>query len=125
MNMKPSIPALRKHADEASRFLDILSNETRLLVLCHLIEAKELSVGEMVNRVGLSQSALSQHLAKLRDAGFVDTRRQGQTVFYRVCDPKAARVLTLLHELFCAGRQPFIDKTSRSGRSVRAERQKG
>jgi len=116
---------LRKHAGEASDFLGALSNEARLMILCHLIEAKELSVGEMVDRVGLSQSALSQHLAKLREAAFVDTRRQGQTVFYRVCDPKAARVLTLLHEFFCAGPRGPIGKTSRRRRSVRSESQKG
>lgn len=121
MKKNSSIYILRKHAGEASDFLGAISNKARLLILCHLIEAKELSVGEMVDRVGLSQSALSQHLAKLREAAIVDTRRQGQTVFYRVCDPRAARLLTLLYELFCAGRQSSINKTSPSGRSVRFE----
>jgi DNA-binding transcriptional ArsR family regulator len=116
---------MRKHAGEASGFLDVISNKARLLILCHLIEATEMSVGEMADRVGLSQSALSQHLAKLREAAFVDTRRQGQTVFYRVCDPRAARVLALLHEFFCTGRQRSISKNSPSGRSLRSKGKKG
>lgn len=60
-----------------------------------------MSVGDLVQRVGLSQSALSQHLAKLREEGLVSTRKEAQAVFYRVCDPKAARLLALLLELFC------------------------
>jgi ArsR family transcriptional regulator, virulence genes transcriptional regulator len=88
-------------AGEAAAVLRALSNEARLLVLCHLSEAAELSAGELTRRVGLSQSALSQHLARLREEGLVTTRKEAQTVFYRVCDPRVARLLTLLHELFC------------------------
>ena len=61
----------------------------------------ELSVGQLQDRVGLGQSALSQHLAKLREEGLVATRKESQTVFYSVCDPKAQQVLALLHDLFC------------------------
>lgn len=60
-----------------------------------------MSVGARVEAVGLSQSALSQHLAKLRDDELVAFRRQSQTIFYRVADPKAARVIELLKDLFC------------------------
>lgn len=88
-------------ASEAAALLKALSNESRLLVLCHLAESGELSVGELVERVGLSQSALSQHLAKLREERLVATRKEAQTVFYRVCDPKADQLLALLHDLFC------------------------
>lgn len=88
-------------ASEASRLLKALSNESRLLVLCFLVEAGELSVGELTVRVGLSQSALSQHLAKLREEGLVTTRKESQSVFYRVCDPKAEQVLALLHQIYC------------------------
>lgn len=91
----------RDQAGEAVALLKAMANEARLLVLCHLAESGELSVGELVDRVGLSQSALSQHLAKLRDEGLVATRKEAQTVFYRVCDPKAGQLLTLLHDLFC------------------------
>ncbi len=90
-----------KQAGEAVALLKAMANEARLLVLCHLAESGELSVGELVDRVGISQSALSQHLAKLREEGLVATRKEAQTVFYRVCDPKAGQLLALLHDLFC------------------------
>lgn len=90
-----------QQAQEAAALLKAMANECRLLVLCHLAENGELSVGELVDRVGLSQSALSQHLAKLRTEGLVGTRKEAQTVFYRLCDPKAEQLLSLLHDLFC------------------------
>lgn len=88
-------------ARDAANILKAMSNECRLLVLCHLAECGELSVGELVERIGLSQSALSQHLAKLREEGLVTTRKEAQTVFYRVSDPKACGILNVLHDLFC------------------------
>lgn len=65
----------RRHAAEATRLLKALSSEPRLLVLCYLSEAGEMSVGELVEHIGLSQSALSQHLGRLRDEGLVTTRK--------------------------------------------------
>lgn len=102
-----------RQASEAAALLKALSNESRLLVLCHLAESGELSVGELVERVGLSQSALSQHLAKLREERLVATRKEAQTVFYRVCDPRADQLLVLLHDLFCPelGRETTTDST--------------
>jgi DNA-binding transcriptional ArsR family regulator len=88
-------------AQEAAGLLRAMANEHRLLVLCHLSVSGELSVGELVDRVGLSQSAVSQHLAKLREENLVSTRKEAQTVFYRLCDPKADQLLRLLHQLFC------------------------
>ncbi len=96
----PGFP-FREQAAHAVGLLKALSNESRLLIICYLTEAEELSVGELAERVGLSQSALSQHLGVLREQGLVDTRRQAQTIRYRLCDPKAAQVLALLHDLFC------------------------
>ncbi len=90
-----------RQASDAVGMLKVMANESRLLVLCYLIEAEELSVGQLVERVGLSQSALSQHLARLRSEGLVTTRKQAQSVFYRVSDPKAGELLALLHDLFC------------------------
>ncbi|MBU2286370.1 MAG: metalloregulator ArsR/SmtB family transcription factor [Gammaproteobacteria bacterium] len=90
-----------QHAAKAVGLLKALGSEPRLLVLCYLAEAGELSAGELTAQVGLSQSALSQHLAKLREQGFLATRKEAQAVFYRVCDPNAERLLALLHELFC------------------------
>lgn len=92
---------LSLQAGEAASVMRSLSNESRLLVLCHLGENGELSAGALTRRVGLSQSALSQHLARLREDGLVATRKEAQTVFYRVADPKVHRVLALLHELYC------------------------
>jgi DNA-binding transcriptional ArsR family regulator len=88
-------------AADAASLMKALSNEHRLFILCHLIDADEMSVGELVERIGLSQSALSQHLAKLRAEGLVTFRRDAQTLYYRVCDERAASVLVLLHQIFC------------------------
>jgi ArsR family transcriptional regulator len=90
------------NAAQAVTLMKALSNENRLLILCHLIGAGELTVGQLVERVGLSQSALSQHLAKLRDEGLVDFRRDAQSLFYRVADQRAGKVLEVLHQIFCA-----------------------
>lgn len=99
--MDPVLSEFALQASEAAAVLRSLGNEARLLVLCHLAESLELSAGELTRRIGLSQSALSQHLARLREDGLVTTRKEAQTVFYRVADPKVQRVLTLLHELYC------------------------
>ncbi len=93
--------ALEQNAAEAARLLRLLANERRLLLLCHLAGAGELSVSAMAGMVGLSQPALSQHLAKLREDGLVATRKSSQAVFYRLADPKAARLLEVLRELYC------------------------
>lgn len=90
-----------QQAGEAVALLKAMANQCRLLVLCHLSASGELSVGELADRVDLSQSALSQHLAKLREEGLVATRKEAQTVFYRLCDPRAEQILALLHDLFC------------------------
>ncbi len=88
-------------AAEAAKLLKAIGNEHRLLILCHLMAAGELTVGALVAEVGLSQSALSQHLAKLREEGLVDYRREAQTLFYRVADPRAARLIALLRDIYC------------------------
>ena len=90
-----------KEAGEAATLLKVLANECRLLVLCHLAASGELGAGELVDRVGLSQSAISQHLARLRREKLVTVRKEAQNVYYRICDPRAERVLSLLHEIFC------------------------
>ncbi len=94
------LKTMRKHAGRAADMLRALSHEARLLVLCELIGG-ERSAGELVERSGLSQSALSQHLAKLRDEGLVATRRESQTIYYRIADPNAARILGTLHDIYC------------------------
>jgi DNA-binding transcriptional ArsR family regulator len=81
--------------------LKLLGNERRLLILCYLMTRGEMNVGEIVDAVGLSQSALSQHLALLREDGLVTYRRESQTLHYRVSDPRAGRILKLLKEIYC------------------------
>lgn len=87
-------------AGRAAVFLRLLGNEKRLMVLCQLIDG-ELSVGELQNRIGLSQSALSQHLALLREEGVLATRRSGQTIHYSIVDPAALKLIDTLAEIFC------------------------
>jgi ArsR family transcriptional regulator len=92
---------LAENAAQAARLLRALANERRLFVLCDLLSAGEKSVNDLAANVGLSQSALSQHLALMRDEGLVATRRAGTVIYYRVSDPKAEAVLQTLHRLFC------------------------
>lgn len=87
-------------AGEAAKLLRALGNERRLMILCQLADG-ERSVGELMPRVGLSQSALSQHLAVLREEGIVATRREAQTIWYRIADPAALKVVATLAEIFC------------------------
>lgn len=95
------LEALTEQAAAAARMLKLLGNEYRLLILCFLIAQGEMKVGDLVDAVGLSQSALSQHLALLREDGLVAYRRESQTLHYRVSDPRAARILKLLKDLYC------------------------
>lgn len=92
---------LAEQSVEAATLLRALGNEQRLLILCHLAAEGELSVTALGERMSLSQSALSQHLARLRDEGIVAFRREAQTLFYCIADEKAARLLGLLHDLYC------------------------
>ena len=92
---------LERKAADAAQFLKLLANENRLLILCRLVLAREMSVSDLAAAVGLSQSALSQHLAKMREEGLLTTRREAQTVFYRIADPNAARLLALLKSIYC------------------------
>lgn len=104
MNAAPTPPhsldAMLAHAEEAATMLRALGHGARLKVLCELVGG-ERSAGDLVKAAGLSQSALSQHLAKLREEGIVETRRDGQTIFYRLGDPAIARIIDVLHELYC------------------------
>lgn len=87
-------------AGQAAGLLKALAHEARLLVLCQLLDG-ESAAGALQEACGLSQSALSQHLARLRDEGLVATRRDGQTIFYRLADPKVERVLDTLAAIYC------------------------
>jgi len=99
----PTVPAaveqLEPRVVEAARLMKLLANEQRLTVLCRLSGA-EMSVSELGEYVNLTQSALSQHLAKLRADGLVATRRDAQTIYYRLADPVAIRLIGVLCELY-------------------------
>jgi ArsR family transcriptional regulator len=79
-----------------------LANPRRLLLLCKLVELDRTPVGDLAREVGLSQSALSQHLARLRDEGLVTFDRAGQTLFYRIADRRVEALLGTLYQLYCA-----------------------
>lgn len=96
-----SLSALSAKASQVAGLLKALANEQRLLILCHLVAESELSVGALGDRLDLSQSALSQHLARLRAQGLVEFRRQSQTLHYRLADPTAAMLLQTLRDLYC------------------------
>jgi ArsR family transcriptional regulator, virulence genes transcriptional regulator len=96
-----ALKKLAKQAGDAAQLLKMLANEKRLLILCFLAVRGEMTVGELVGIVKLSQSALSQHLAKLRADGLVEFRRTSQTLHYRVTDQRALRLLQVLKEIYC------------------------
>lgn len=95
--------AMRSHAGDAAGLLKALANERRLMILCLLAEG-ERSVHEINEIVGLSQSALSQHLAVLRDEGLVHTRREAQAVYYAIEPGPACEVIRTLHRIYCSPR---------------------
>lgn len=109
------IHALKEKSEQASRLLKSLANDRRLLILCHLSE-NEKSVGELERLVDLSQSALSQHLARLRRDNMVQTRREAQTIFYSIASPEANAVLQTLYKLYCSDDAATENPATDSGR---------
>lgn len=106
--MKSTMAALRldprsleARAGEVAQVLGALANDRRLLILCKLVEDGEATVGGLAEQVGLSQSALSQHLARMRQEGIVTFRREAQTAWYRIADPRVESLLATLHRLYC------------------------
>ena len=91
---------MQPHAEQAAELLKALANEQRLMILCHLVQGP-LAVSELNERVPLSQSALSQHLAVLRESAVVHTERESQTVRYSLRPGVVTRLLGVLHEEFC------------------------
>jgi DNA-binding transcriptional ArsR family regulator len=92
---------IQVHATRAANLLKALANENRLMIMCTLLSG-ELSVSELNAKVPLSQSALSQHLASLRDAGLVSTRKEAQTVYYQVLGDEASKIIAVLQSIYCA-----------------------
>ncbi len=98
--MKMDLSQLQENAARASDLLRALGNPNRLMIMCQLADGEK-SVGELESVVGLSQSALSQHLARLRRDELVTTRRQAQTIFYSLAGDEATSVIQVLYELYC------------------------
>lgn len=100
MDPERAAHALQARAEHVAARLALVANPKRLLILCELTQG-ERSVGALQQAVGLSQSALSQHLAKLREAQMLATRRESQTIFYRIADPDLEVLMTALYDTFC------------------------
>lgn len=99
-SIHPAVTAMQRHATSAEAMLKQLANANRLMILCSLVTGKK-SVGSLAELVNLSSSAISQHLAKMRDAGLVDCERRGQHVHYRICNMEAQALLSTLHLIYC------------------------
>jgi ArsR family transcriptional regulator, virulence genes transcriptional regulator len=112
-NLQIEYSAMRQHADEASSLLKALANSQRLRILCLLAEG-ERSVGDLNDAIDLSQSALSQHLARLRGLGLVRTRREAQTIYYRLAEGPAQRLIGTLHDIYCAPPAPRAGRRPRN-----------
>jgi ArsR family transcriptional regulator len=91
----------QQNAAGVAAILQALANERRLMILCKLVEWGEASATSLAQAVGLSQSALSQHLARMRDEGIVAFRRESQTLWYRIADPRIEQLFAILHGLYC------------------------
>lgn len=97
---KMDFDAMQQNACDAVNLLKGLANESRLMIMCVLSEG-EVSVGQLNQRIKLSQSALSQHLAVLREQGLVKTRRESQTIYYSLAETAAMNIIELLHDVYC------------------------
>lgn len=95
------LAAFEAQATEVAAILRELGNERRLMILCKLVEWGEANVSALAEAVGLSQSALSQHLARMRDEKLVTFRRESQVLWYRIADPRIEQLLSTLQTLFC------------------------
>lgn len=102
MNAAPDMSpeAMAGSAAEAARLLRLMGHDGRLMVLCHL-HRERLTVSELQARLGVGQSALSQHLARLRSEGLVSAERRGTRMIYRLASPEARRIVEVLHGLYC------------------------
>ena len=100
--MNIDFAAMADNVEQAEQMLKILANKNRLMILCSLQDG-EMSVSELNEAVPLAQSALSQHLAALRKVQIVATRRESQTIYYRVVDENVVSILATLYGLFCKG----------------------
>ena len=95
-----SLDVMKNNASKAEQLLKLLANSKRLLILCHLLK-REYTVGELESLVDLSQSALSQHLAKMRHEGILAQRKEGTYVYYFIDKPEIEAILATLYLIYC------------------------
>lgn len=100
MRSPSSLDVMQRNAAKAEAMLKLLANARRLMILCHLVKGAQ-PVGKLAELVGLSQSALSQHLAKMRDLGIVGTNKQGKMVYYQIDNPEVEAILSTLYLIYC------------------------
>ncbi len=117
----PAREQMKDHVPEAARLLKALGNEQRLLILCNLLE-RPMSVGELNQRMDLSQSALSQHLALLREASLVDTQRDAQSIHYSLPSGPVMQVMEVLQHIFCAPEPGAGQRSARRTRRASCQR---
>lgn len=101
VTLPTDLAAFAAQAGEVAGLLKAMANQRRLMVLCTLVEVGEMRVGDLVEAIGISQSALSQHLALMREEGLVTFRRDSQVLWYRIADPRTEALLAALHDIFC------------------------
>lgn len=95
-----SLEVMKRNASKAEAMLKLLANGKRLMILCSIVK-EEKSVGQLAELVGLSQSALSQHLAKMREQGLVEAEKRGKAVYYRISNPEVEAILSTLYLIYC------------------------
>jgi len=101
MKNEKNIKAMARHAAKAEAMLKQMANANRLMILCRLVKGEE-TVGELVTEVGLSQSAVSQHLIKMKEAGLVVSERRGQQVYYSLASDEVKSILKTLYQIYCS-----------------------
>lgn len=101
--LKPpmDLATFETRAEAVARLLKAMGNGRRLMLLCKLVEHGEMTAGDLAREVALSQSACSQHLGKMREEGLVDFRRDRQTLWYRIADPRTEDLMAHLYQLYC------------------------
>ena len=97
---KTGLEVMQRNAAQAEAMLKLLANAKRLMILCHLVKGEK-PVGQLADLVGLSSSALSQHLAKMRELEIVQAQKQGQMVYYRISNPEVEAILSTLYLIYC------------------------
>ncbi|KAF0230396.1 MAG: ArsR family transcriptional [Beijerinckiaceae bacterium] len=110
MNPLFIMESIEESAAETETLLSILASRRRLIILCNLMASGEIPVGELMKRLDLAQSALSQHLALMRAAGIVSTRREGTTIYYSLTDTRTKKLLTAIMTILCPEMVPSLSK---------------